>query len=90
MTSESPPGRPPLACRVVGHQWRFAAEARTMMWSCARCGEVGGIKEYGTAAEARKYARAFDSEPARGERRFLLGAAPLWLWRKLRRRGEAD
>jgi len=76
----------PLSCRVFGHRWTFAARDEEMTWSCARCGELGGRKRYPTAADARRYATAFDTEHERGERRFMLGAAPLWVWRRLRRR----
>ena len=78
--------RSPLACRVLGHRWRFTAEGRVMRWDCERCGVPGGSKNYGDARAAKRYASAFDSESERGERRFLLGAAPLWLARRLRRR----
>ena len=58
--------------------------------------------EYGFAGEewtslhhdsdrlARHYAQAFENEPRRGERRFLLGAAPLWLARRLGDRRTRD
>lgn len=75
----------PLACRIVGHRWRFTADAATMRWDCARCGEPGGSKVYASPRHAAHYASAFEGERERGERRFLLGAAPLWLWRRLRR-----
>jgi hypothetical protein len=73
----------PLSCRVLGHRWRFRAEGKALRWDCTRCAAAGGRKQYATAAEARRYARAFEGEPRRGKRRFLLGAAPLWLARKL-------
>jgi len=76
----------PPACWVLGHRWRFSAQGATMRWDCERCGAPGGTKTYNDPADARRYARAFDDEPRRGERRFLLGAAPLWLWRRLRGR----
>ncbi|WP_228431182.1 DUF1660 family phage protein [Baekduia soli] len=74
-----------MACRLLGHRWRFRADDRTLSWDCERCAAHGGSKEYPDATAARRYARAFDEEPGRGERRFLLAAAPLWLWRRLRR-----
>jgi hypothetical protein len=52
----------PLACRAFGHRFRFAADGATMRWSCARCGFVGGEKDYASPAEAERYARAFDRE----------------------------
>jgi hypothetical protein len=73
-------------CRVMGHHWRFSAEGRTLRWDCTRCAARGGAKEYDSPQLARHYAQAFESEPRRGERRFLLGAAPLWLWRRISRR----
>jgi hypothetical protein len=85
MTSR--PG-PPLACRALGHRWRFSAQARTLRWDCDRCGAAGGRKEYERAADAQRYAHAFEREPQRGERRFLLGALPLWLWRRIGRRSQ--
>src|SRR5581483_6080310 len=47
-----------LACRLLGHRYRFRAEGATMRWSCARCGADGGAKQYATAEEAARYARA--------------------------------
>jgi len=70
-------------CRVLGHRWRFSAEGRTLRWDCTRCAAPGGSKEYDSDQLARHYAQAFENEPRRGERRFLLGAAPLWLARRL-------
>jgi hypothetical protein len=50
----------PLACRVLGHDWSFAAEGRVVTWACGRCGAEGGRKGYGSEAEARRLAAAFD------------------------------
>ena len=75
-----------LSCRLLGHRWRFRADGTVLNWTCDRCGTVGGRRAYGSAADAQRYARALDEEPRRGARRFLLGAAPVWLWRKLRAR----
>lgn len=77
----------PVGCRVFGHRPAFRAEGRTMRWECERgCGE-GGAKSYATAAEAERFAAAFDRrDDARlGERAPLLGMFPLRLWRWVRR-----
>ena len=84
------PDRRPLACRLLGHRWRFTSQGRTLRWDCVRCAASGGSKTYDSAAAARHYALAFEGEPGRGERRFLLGAGPLWLWRRLRRGGRGN
>ena len=74
-----------LACRLLGHRYRFSAAARTMTWTCGRCGE-GGAKTYATADEAERYARAFDREDRAdlGRRAPLVGLLPLRIWRALR------
>ena len=70
------------ACRLLGHAHRFTAEGTTMRWACERCGE-GGSKSYATAAEAERYARAFDRRDAEDVgKRPLLSLLPLWLARK--------
>src|SRR5581483_11072733 len=51
-----------LACRVLGHRYRFRAEGETMTWECERGCGAGGSKRYETAAEATRYANAFDRE----------------------------
>src|SRR5579871_4290547 len=53
---------PVLACRLLGHRYRFTRDGRTMTWTCERCGSVGGTKVYETPAEAEAFARAFDRE----------------------------
>ena len=54
-----------------------------MRWACERCGEDGGSKTYATAAEAQRYARAFDRRDAEDVgKRPLLSLLPLWLARK--------
>jgi len=71
------------SCRVLGHAHRFSTEGATMRWSCERCGEEGGSKTYATAAEAERYARAFDRRDAEDVgKRPLLSLLPLWLARK--------
>jgi hypothetical protein len=52
----------PLACRVFGHRYRFAADGATMRWTCERCGTLGGEKAYESPGDAERFARAFDRE----------------------------
>ena len=75
-----------LACRVLGHRWRFSADGAVMRWNCARgCGATGS-KRYPSAAEAARYAGAFDAEDADDMgRRPLLSLLPLALSRRGRR-----
>jgi hypothetical protein len=76
-----------LACRLLGHQYRFQAEGRTMRWVCQRRCGAGGEKVYETAAQARRYAGAFDRRDSDelGRRAPLIGLLPLRIWRALRR-----
>ena len=70
-------------CRVLGHAYRFEAQDAMMVWACVRCGEEGGRKTYATAADAERYARAFDRRDAEElGKRPLLSLLPLWLARK--------
>lgn len=75
-----------LACRVLGHRYRFSSEGRTMTWACARgCGESRS-KQYATPEEAAHFARAFDREDREDlGRRPLLSLLPLRLARRFRR-----
>jgi hypothetical protein len=75
-----------LACRVFGHRYRFRADARTMIWACVRCGNVGGEKTYASVEEAQQYTAAFDREDREdmGRRAPLVGLLPLRLWRAWR------
>ena len=59
-----------------------------MRWKCERCGTRGGEKVYPTAAEATRYAEAFDREDRDdlGRRAPLFGMLPLRIARLLRRR----
>lgn len=76
-----------IACGVFGHQPTFQAEGRNLQWACERCGEASGTKEYETAAEAAKYAAAFNKRDVDdlGKRAPLIGLLPLRIWRRLRR-----
>jgi hypothetical protein len=82
----------PLGCRVLGHRYRFTSEGSTMRWACQRDCGAGGSKRYATAAEADRYARAFDREDGRDlGRRAPVGLLPMRLIRALRsRRGRGD
>jgi hypothetical protein len=77
---------PVVKCRVFGHRYRFRADDRTMTWACERCAALGGTKAYDTAAEAERYARAFDREDRSdlGRRAPLVGLLPLRIWRAWR------
>ncbi|BBY83537.1 hypothetical protein H7I53_25980 [Mycolicibacterium pulveris] len=76
-----------MACRVFGHQPTFSVHGDTMRWSCERCGQAPGAKQYRTAEEARRYAAAFNKRDTDdlGKRAPLIGLLPLRLWRRLRR-----
>ncbi len=76
-----------LACRIVGHRYRFEAEGRVMRWTCRRGCGAGGEKLYPTPADARRYASAFNREDREniGRRAPLIGLLPLRIWRALRR-----
>lgn len=58
-----------------------------MLWECQRGCGMAGTKTYPTAAEAERYARAFDREDRAdlGKRAPLIGLLPLRLARALRR-----
>jgi hypothetical protein len=82
-----------LACRVLGHRYRFRADGATMVWECERGCGAGGTKVYGTAADASRYARALDHEDRHevGRRAPFLGMFPLRFWHAVRqRRGSPD
>jgi hypothetical protein len=59
-----------------------------MLWTCERDCGAGGSKEYANAADATRYAAAFDREDRSelGRRAPLLGMFPLRMWWTLRRR----
>lgn len=80
-----------MRCRVLGHDYRFRAEERTMHWSCVRGCGAGGAKTYPTTADARRYAAAFDHRDRDdlGTRAPLIGLFPLRILRAMRRRKNA-
>jgi len=51
-----------LSCRLLGHRVRFWSDGDAMRWRCARGCGLEGEKRYGSAAEAGRYAAAFDRE----------------------------
>jgi hypothetical protein len=75
------------ACRILGHRFHFRAEGDTLVWECERGCGAGGSKRYATAADAERYAAAFDHRDASDiGKRPLLSLLPLWLARKAGRR----
>jgi hypothetical protein len=74
-----------LRCSVFGHRYRFGSDGAVMRWTCERCGAPGGEKEYDSAAEAARFAGAFDREDRDelGRRAPFLGMFPLRIWRRL-------
>jgi hypothetical protein len=77
---------PPLACRAFGHRYRFTADGPTMTWTCQRGCDVGGSKVYPSAAEAARFAAAFDREDSEdlGRRAPLVAGLPLRVIRAVR------
>jgi hypothetical protein len=77
-----------LRCRLLGHRFRFSSEGATMRWRCERGCGAGGEKRYASAADAARYARAFDREDSQdlGRRAPFFGLLPLRIARALRRR----
>jgi hypothetical protein len=75
-------------CAVLGHRFRFTSEGVTLRWVCARGCGAGGDKRYPTAADAARYARAFDREDRHelGRRAPLVGLFPLRIFHALRKR----
>ena len=74
-----------IRCRLTGHRYRFWAERETMHWRCQRDCGAEGSKRYRTAADAARYASAFDREDREAlGRRPTLSALPLWLARRIR------
>ncbi|MEW2082671.1 hypothetical protein [Streptomyces sp. NPDC005283] len=61
---------------------------KSMTWRCGRGCGAHGSKQYASAEDAKRYARAFDREDSEdlGRRAPLIGLFPLRLLRALRRR----
>lgn len=80
-----------LACRLLGHRYRFSAEGDVMSWECERGCGARGAKVYTSEAAAKSYAGAFDRDPRveLGRRGPFVALLPLRLWRWLRHRGRA-
>jgi hypothetical protein len=76
-----------LACRLLGHRFRFTSDGSTMQWTCQRGCGAGGEKTYGSSADAARYAAAFDREDRDqlGRNKFLVSLVPLRLFRRFRR-----
>jgi hypothetical protein len=77
-----------LSCRLLGHRFRFRSDGATMTWTCQRGCGAGGERTYASAADAQRYARAFDREDREdlGRRAPLIGLFPLRLARLLQKR----
>ena len=74
-----------MACRLLGHRFRFASDDHILQWQCARGCEAEGHKQYPNAATTSHYARVFDHEDWMDlGRRPTLSLLPLWLVRKAR------
>jgi hypothetical protein len=75
-----------VACRLLGHRYRFSADGATMRWDCERGCGARGSKQYETPDDASRFARAFDHEDRddAGLRAPLFGMFPLRLYRALK------
>lgn len=75
-----------LSCRLLGHRVNFWTEGETMRWECDRDCGLAGSKTYAGAAEAGRYARAFDRRSSDDlGKRPTLSLLPMWLVRRGRR-----
>ena len=80
-----------IACRVLGHRYRFRADGPTMYWECTRNCGAGGSKRYASAEDANRYAAGLERDggpPAHG-RAPLISTLPLWLLRRVHRSRKA-
>jgi hypothetical protein len=72
-----------IGCTLLGHRVRFWTEHETMRWACERGCGLDGSKTYESAAEAVRYATAFDREASDDlGRRAPLSLLPLRLVRR--------
>jgi hypothetical protein len=76
-----------LACRALGHRYRFTSDGPTMRWHCRRDCGAGGSKEYASADDAARYAAALDREDrdALARRPAMLSLLPLRFLQRIRR-----
>jgi hypothetical protein len=73
-----------VRCRLLGHRFRFSSDGPTMRWTCERDCGARGEKRYPSAADAARFARAFDREDRKDlGRRAPLGLLPLRLIRAI-------
>ena len=79
-----------LACRILGHRFRFRADGRSMRWECARGCGAGGSKEYASAEDARRYALGLERDAVADRGPPLIAALPLRLVRRARARHRAS
>jgi hypothetical protein len=77
-----------LACRVLGHRYRFTSEGATMRWRCQRDCGAGGQKQYESPEDAGRFAAAFDSEDRDAIKRVPVpfSLLPLRLFKRRERR----
>ena len=77
-----------LRCRTLGHRLRFVADGPQLRWYCERGCGAQGTRDYATADDARRYARALDRDPRDdlGRRAPPFGLLPLRFAQRLRRR----
>jgi len=78
-----------LRCRLLGHRVRFVADGPQLRWCCERGCGAQGTRDYTSAEDARRYARALDRDPGAdlGRRAPPFGLLPLRLAHRLRTRG---
>jgi hypothetical protein len=77
-----------LRCRALGHRVRFVADGAQLRWYCERGCGVLGTRDYASAEDARRYARALDRDRRAdlGRRAPPFGLLPLRLAHRLRAR----
>jgi hypothetical protein len=80
-----------LRCALLGHRFRFSSDGNTMRWRCQRGCGASGAKQYPTAEDALRYARAFDREDREdlGRRAPLFGLFPLRVLHAMRKRRQS-
>jgi hypothetical protein len=77
-----------LQCRLLGHRVRFVADGARLRWYCERGCVAEGDRDYASAEDARRYARALDRDPRTdlGRRAPPFALLPLRLAHRLRAR----